>query len=90
MNVRKWLYKELTEKRLEKLAKCLVALFIIVLSVFVLARKIPDTKMVQDTIKSIEESNKTVMDFSGATIASSLALSAFPNLLRLWLVHYRI
>ena len=79
MNVKKWLNKEFTEKRIEKLAKCLVAVFIIVLSVFVLARKIPETKMVQHTIESIEESNKTVMEFSGATIATSLAISALPD-----------
>lgn len=79
MNVREWLNKVFTEKRIEKLAKCLVAVFIIVLSIFVLARKVPDTKMIQNTIDYIEESNKTVMEFSGATIAASLAVSAFPN-----------
>lgn len=79
MNVGKWLNKELTDRRMEKLAKCLALVFIIVLSIFVLARKMPDTKLMQDTIASIEESNKTVMEFSGATIATSLAVSAFPN-----------
>ena len=47
MNVDKWLTKELTDKRLEKLAKCLVLVFIMVLSIFVLSRKIPETKMIQ-------------------------------------------
>ena len=79
MNVRKWLNKEFTEKRIEKLAKCLAAVFLIVLSIFVLARKMPDTQLIQNTIDSIEESNKTIMEFSGATIAASLAVSAFPN-----------
>ena len=50
-----------------------------VVSIFVLAQKVPQTKMVNDTIESIEESNKTIMEFSGATITTSLALSAFPN-----------
>lgn len=44
MNVRKRIDKEFTEKRVEKLAKCLAAVFVIVLSIFVLARKIPETK----------------------------------------------
>ena len=79
MNIRKWLNEEFTEKRIEKLAKCLVAVFIIVLSIFVLSRKIPETQMVQNTIESIEDSNKTVMEFSGATIATSLAISALPD-----------
>jgi len=79
MNVREWVDTFFTEKRIVKLVKCLVAAFVLVLSVFVLARKVPDTKMIQNTIESIDESNKTVMDFSGATITTSLALSAFPD-----------
>lgn len=79
MDINKWLMKELTDKRLEKLAKCLVLVFIMVLSIFVLSRKIPETKMIQNTIVSIDESNKTVMEFSGATIATSLAISALPD-----------
>lgn len=79
MNVREWVDTFFTEKRIVKLAKCLVVAFVLVLSVFVLAKKVPETKMVQNTIESIEESNKTVMDFSGATITTSLALSAFPD-----------
>ena len=79
MNAREWLNAVFTEKRIEKLAKCLVAVFLIVLSIFVLARRIPETKMIQSTIESIEDSNKTVMEFSGATIATSLAISALPD-----------
>ena len=79
MNVKIWLDNFLTEKRIEKIVKCLAAVFIMVLSIFVLARKVPETKMVESTIESIEESNKTIMEFSGATIATSLAVSAFPD-----------
>ncbi len=79
MNVMKWLNTFFTEKRIVKLAKCLVAALIMVVSIFVLAQKVPQTKMVEDTIESIEDSNKTIMEFSGATITTSLALSAFPN-----------
>ena len=79
MKVLEWLNTFFTEKRIMKLAKCLVALLVMVLSIFVLAQKVPQTKMVNDTIESIEESNKTIMEFSGATITTSLALSAFPN-----------
>ena len=79
MNIMEWLNAFFTEKRIVKLAKCLVAALIMVVSIFVLAQKVPQTKMVNDTIESIEESNKTIMEFSGATITTSLALSAFPN-----------
>ena len=79
MNVMEWLNTFFTEKRIVKLAKCLVAALIMVVSIFVLAQKVPETKMVEDTIESIEESNKTIMEFSGATITTSLALLAFPN-----------
>lgn len=79
MSIKEWLNKEFTEKRIEKLAKCLVAVFVIVFSVFVLSVKVPDTKLMQDTKASINESTETVMEFSGATMAASLALSAFPN-----------
>jgi len=79
MNVMEWLNTFFTEKRIVKLAKCLVAVLVMVVSIFVLAQKVPQTKMVNDTIESIEESNKTIMEFSGATITTSLALSAFPN-----------
>jgi len=79
MNVMEWLNTFFTEKRIVKLTKCLVAVLVMVVSVFVLSQKVPQTKMVEDTIESIEESNKTIMEFSGATITTSLALSAFPN-----------
>ena len=79
MNVMEWLNTFFTEKCIVKLAKCLVAALIMVVSIFVLAQKVPETKMVEDTIESIEQSNKTIMEFSGATITTSLALSAFPN-----------
>lgn len=79
MNAKEWLNKVFTEKRMEKLAKCLMAVLIIVFSVFVLSVKVPETKLMEDTKASISESTETVMEFSGATVAASLALSAFPN-----------
>lgn len=79
MNIMNWINTFFTEKRIVKLAKCLALVLVMVLSVFVLAQKVPQTKMVNDTLESIEKSNKTIMEFSGATITTSLALSAFPN-----------
>ena len=79
MNLKKWLTTNFTEIHTEKLAKILLAIFIIVLSIFVLAYKIPERRFVQETLESLEESKTTVMEFSGATIAVSLAITALPD-----------
>lgn len=63
----------------EKLAKILFMIFLMVLSFSVLTRVIPESKYVQETIQHLEESQNTIMEFSGATIATSLSLSALPN-----------
>ena len=63
----------------EKLAKILFMIFLMVLSFSVLTRIIPEAKFVQETIQHLEESQNTIMKFSGTTIATSLSLSALPN-----------
>ena len=50
-----------------------------VLSFTVLTHVIPESKFVQDTVKHLEDSQNTIMKFSGTTIATSLSLSALPN-----------
>lgn len=79
MNLKKWLEANFTEACEEKLAKILFAVFIMVFSVCVLAYKVPEHRYVQETLESLEESKKTVMEFSGATIAVSLAITALPD-----------
>ncbi|MBO5160256.1 MAG: hypothetical protein J6B94_11830 [Lachnospiraceae bacterium] len=66
-------------KKPEKLAKILLIVFIMVFSIVVLARKIPETKYVQNTIERLEKSQNTIMTFSGTSIATSLAISALPD-----------
>ncbi len=63
----------------EKMAKILFMIFLMVLSFSVLTRIIPESKYVQETIQHLEESQNTIMKFSGTTIATSLSLSALPN-----------
>lgn len=63
----------------EKLTKILFMIFLMVLSFSVLTRIIPESKFVQETIQHLEESQNTIMKFSGTTIATSLSLSALPN-----------
>lgn len=65
--------------RTEKLAKILFAIFIMVFSFTVLVHKIPESEYVQDTIERLDESQNTIMAFSGTTIAASLAISALPD-----------
>lgn len=64
---------------MEKLAKILFAILIMVISIHVLTSKIPDSEYIQETIDHLEKSQNTVMAFSGTSITTSLALSALPN-----------
>jgi len=63
----------------EKTAKILFWAFIAIFSIVVLARKIPEAAFVQNTVDRLEESQNTIMTFSGTTIATSLAISALPD-----------
>lgn len=63
----------------EKLTRILFAAFIMVFSFTVLACKIPESKYVQETLESLQESQNTVMKFSGTTLSTSLAMSALPD-----------
>ena len=65
--------------RKEKLVKILAIVFLMVFSFTVLTHAIPESKFVQDTVKHLEDSQNTIMKFSGTTIATSLSLSALPN-----------
>ena len=64
---------------MKKLVKVLLIVFAMVFSFTVLTHLIPESKYVQDTIKHLEDSQNTIMKFSGTTIATSLSLSALPN-----------
>lgn len=79
MKIKEWLTINFTEAHREKLAKILLAIFIMVFSVFVLPYKVPESRYVQETLDSLEDSKITVMEFSGATIAVSLAITALPD-----------
>ena len=65
--------------RKEKLVKILAIVFLMDFSFTVLTHVIPESKFVQDTVKHLEDSQNTIMKFSGTTIATSLSLSALPN-----------
>lgn len=63
----------------ERLTKILFIVFVIVFSIFVLASKVPETKFIKSTIEHLDESKNTVMKFSGATLATSVAITALPD-----------
>lgn len=63
----------------EKLAKVLLLIFITVFSITVLANIVPDTVYMQETVEYLDESQSTIMTFSGTASATSLALSALPE-----------
>lgn len=66
-------------KHLVEITKTLFYIFVTLLSICVLFYKIPETKYMQDTVESIEKSQETIMTFSGATLATSVAISALPD-----------
>lgn len=70
---------KLTEANAKILVKVLLAVFFILLSIFVLAYEVPKSKLVQETVESLENSRNQIMEFSGATIATSLAITALPD-----------
>ena len=63
----------------EKSLKILLAVFVMVFSFTVLVQKIPETKYVQKTVERLEESQNTIMKFSGSTMGTSVAISALPD-----------
>lgn len=58
----------------------IVLLFLAAIFSFsVLAVTLPESKFVQNSIHSVEESSSTVTNFSAATLSTSLAISALPD-----------
>lgn len=70
---------KITEAKAKILVKVLLAVFCMMLSIFVLAYEVPQAKYMQSTVESLEESRTKIMEFSGATIATSLAITALPD-----------
>lgn len=70
---------KLTEAKAKILVKVLLAVFFMMLSIFVLAYEVPQAQYVQSTVESLEASRTKIMEFSGATIATSLAITALPD-----------
>ncbi len=75
----KKMLEKITEANAKTLVKVLLAVFFILLSIFVLAYEVPKCKFVQETVESLEKSRNQIMDFSGATITTSLAITALPD-----------
>ena len=70
---------KITEAKARLLVKILLAVFFMMLSIFVLAYEVPQAGYMQSTVNSLEESRTKIMEFSGATIATSLAITALPD-----------
>ena len=69
----------LSEKRAALAVRVLSLVLIAVFSFFVVAAVLPETDFVKDSLESVEESSDTVMQFSAATLSTSLAISALPD-----------
>ncbi len=68
---------------LKKIPNLVIEILILVLiaavSIVFVASFIPDMDFVQKSLESVEENRNTVMEFSAATLATSLAVSALPD-----------
>lgn len=69
----------LSEKHAALAIKILALLLAAALSFFVAATKLPESNFVKGSLESVEDSSNTVMKFSAATLATSLAISALPD-----------
>ena len=69
----------LSAKQAALAIRILLLSLVAALSIFVAAQKLPDTGFVQESLASVEASSDTVMKFSAATLATSLAISALPD-----------
>lgn len=69
----------LSEKRAIFILKILIPVLIALISAVLLANKVSNSQYITETIDSLEESRNVTMEFSAATLASSLALSALPG-----------
>ena len=68
-----------TEKIVTKAVKILFAVFLMVISICVLAGKVPEMEYVTNSIENLDESRDRVMTFSGATLTASTAISLLPK-----------
>ena len=70
----------LSEKMSIRLLKYLLLPVLVgVFSIAVCAKTVPNSKFVQSTLESIEDSKMTVMEFEGATLAASVAITLLPD-----------
>ena len=69
----------LSTKHASLATKILLLVLIAALSFFAVTAWLPETEFVADSIESVEESSNTVMRFSAATLATSVAISALPD-----------
>lgn len=69
----------LSEKYANIAIKILALAIVAALSFFVAATAVPETGFIKDSIDSVQDSQNTVMEFSAATLASSVAITALPD-----------
>lgn len=69
----------LSAKHAAVTVKILSLLLAAALSFFVVTRTLPESKLVGNSLDSVERSSETVMKFSAATLSASLAISALPD-----------
>lgn len=69
----------LSEKNAKFALEILIAILVGVISAVVLSKTVPNSQFIKETIESLEKSRDITVEFSGATLAASLGLSALPG-----------
>lgn len=69
----------LSEEKAKFALRIIIPVLIAVLSIFVFSAVIPKTGFIDGSLESLENSKLTVMEFTGATLVTSLAISALPD-----------
>lgn len=69
----------LSEKKAKMALHVIIPVVIAIVSFCLLANRIPETKFIGNSLESVEGSKETVMEFTAATLATSVAISALPD-----------
>lgn len=69
----------LSEKRAIWYLNIIIPIFIAVVSIFILANKVPESEFLNKSVERLEENKGQVLELTGATVAASLAISALPD-----------
>lgn len=69
----------LSVKNAKLALKIILPIFIAIFSICILANTVSQSRFVEKSVESLDQNKNTVIEFTGATMATSLAISALPD-----------